>query len=105
MSSALAPLAHIRIDDGRALIDGTSYKVLDVVLDHLAYGWSPEEVYFQHYGELSMAQIYAALSYYYDHQSELDADIQRQLRDVEALRAQAGSSPFVTRMRAEKRLP
>jgi len=102
MSSALAPLAHIRIDDGRALIDGTSYKVLDVVLDHLAYGWSPEEVYFQHYGELSMAQIYAALSYYYDHQAELDADIQRQLRDVEALRAHAGPSPFVARMRAEK---
>jgi uncharacterized protein (DUF433 family) len=105
MPSTLALLAPIRIEDGRAWIDGTSYQVLDVVLDHLSYGWSPAEVYFQHYGELSMGQIHAALSYYYDHQVELDAEIQRQLRDVEALRDQTGPSPFVARMRAEKRLP
>lgn len=105
MSSALAPVAHIRVEGSRAWIDGTSYKVLDIVLDHLAYGWSPAEIHFQHYEELSMAQIHAALSYYYDHQAELDAEIQRQLREVEAFRAQAGPSPFVQRLRAEGKLP
>ena len=105
MSSAVAPVSHIRVEDGRAWIDGTSYKVLDVVLDHLAYGWSPAEIHFQHYGEPSMAQIHAALSYYYDHQAELDAEIQEQLRRVEALCAQAGPSPFVERLRAEGKLP
>lgn len=105
MSDTLAPLAHIRIDGQRACIDGTTYQVLDVVLDHRAHGWSPEEIYFQHYGQLSMAQIYAALSYYYDHQTEMDDAVQRQIEDVEALQARAGTSPFVARMRAEKRVP
>lgn len=105
MPSTLAPVMHIRVEDGRAWIEGTAYKVLDVVLDHLAYGWSPAEIHFQHYGKLSMAQIHAAMSYYYDHQTELDAEIQQQLRRVDALRAQAGPSPFVERLRAEGRLP
>lgn len=105
MSSTVAPAAHIRVEDGRAWIDGTSYKVLDVVLDHLAYGWSPAEIHFQHYGKVSMAQIHAAMSYYYDHQAELDAEIQQQLRRIETLRAHAGPSPLVERLRAEGKLP
>jgi uncharacterized protein (DUF433 family) len=62
--------------------------VIEVVLDHLAYGWSPEEIHFQH-THLSLAQIHAALSYYHDHQTELDAEIQRQLAEAEALKNQA----------------
>jgi uncharacterized protein (DUF433 family) len=37
-------------------------------LDHLAYGWSPEEMHYQH-PPLSLAQIHAALAYYFDHQA------------------------------------
>ena len=49
--------------DGRgvAWIDGTKVKVAEVVLDKIAYGWSPEEIHFQH-PHLSLAQIYAALN-------------------------------------------
>ena len=39
-------------------------KVTEVVLDKIAYGWSPEEIHFQH-PHLSLAQIHAALTYYY----------------------------------------
>jgi uncharacterized protein (DUF433 family) len=105
MPSTLEPVAHIRVEEGRAWIEGTSYQVLDVILDHLAYGWSPAEIHFQHCGKLSMAQIHAAMSYYYDHQVELDAEIQQQMQRVDALRAQAGLSPFVERLRAEGKLP
>jgi hypothetical protein len=41
-----------------------------------AHGSSPEEISFQH-PHLSLAQIHAALSYYYDHQQEIDAYIER----------------------------
>jgi uncharacterized protein (DUF433 family) len=41
-------------------------------------------MHFQHPG-LSLAQIHAALTYYYDHQSEMDAEIIQQLHRVEAL--------------------
>src|SRR5262245_2998126 len=66
---------HIRLDDrGVAWIDGASVKVIEVVLDRLAYGRSPEEIQFQH-ADLSLAQTHSVLAYYYDHQSRLDAEI------------------------------
>jgi uncharacterized protein DUF433 len=75
-----------------------------VVLDKLAHGSSPEEMHFQH-PHLSLAQIHAALSYYYDHQQEFDAAIERQLQEVEALAAQAADSPLRRRLRTMGKLP
>ena len=67
----------IQLDDrGVAWITGGNTKVIEVVLDKIAYGSSPEEMQLQH-PHLSLAQIHAALSYYYEHQEELDADIKR----------------------------
>jgi hypothetical protein len=41
--------AHIILDErGVAWIDDTNMKVIEVVLDKLAHGWSPEEIHFQH---------------------------------------------------------
>ncbi|HXG66752.1 MAG TPA: DUF433 domain-containing protein [Blastocatellia bacterium] len=98
--------APIEIDEnGVAWIIGANTKVIEVALDHLAHGWSPEEIYFQHYGQLSLAQIHAALSYYYEHQAEFDAEIKRQAEEVERLRAAAGESPGRKRLRALGLLP
>jgi hypothetical protein len=39
--------AHIHLDTrGVAWIGKTNVKVIEVVLDKLAYGWSPEEIHF-----------------------------------------------------------
>jgi uncharacterized protein (DUF433 family) len=97
--------AHVHLDErGVAWIDDTNVKVIEVVLDKTAYGLSPEEIHFG-YPDLSLAQIHAALSYYYDHQAEIDAEIERQVREVEALAAQAGESPVHRRLRAAGKLP
>lgn len=105
LSKTVTSVPHIRLDaEGRATIEGTSCKVVEIALDHLAHGWSPEEIFIQHYRQISLAQIHAALSYYYDHKAELDAEISNQCRWVEDLRAQAGESPFLARMKAEGRL-
>ena len=62
--------SHIWLDDrGRAWIDDTNVKVIEVALDRIAYGWDAEEIHRQH-PSLSLAQIHAALSHYYDHQQE-----------------------------------
>jgi len=54
----------IELDDrGIAWIVGTKVKVVEVVLDKIAYGSSPEEIHFQH-SNLSLAQIHGALTYY-----------------------------------------
>ena len=92
----------IEIDEkGIPWISGANTKVVEVVLDKLAYGWSPEEMHRQH-PHLSMAQIHAALSYYYEHQNEVDADIERRDRYVEELRAQQKHP--LTRAELEARL-
>jgi len=39
-----------------------------------------------------MAQIHAALSYYYEHQAEVDADIERRNRYAEEMRTQNKNS-------------
>ena len=90
---------HIEIDErGVAWITGANTKVIEVILDKLAYGWNPEEIHYQH-AYLSLAQIHAALTYYYDHQSELDAEIMRQLKEVEAFADAAKDSPARRRLR------
>lgn len=100
-----ATTAHIHLDDrGRAWIDDTNTKVIEVVLDQVAYGWSPAELHFQH-AHLSMAQIHAALSYYYDHQTAFDAEIARQLQAYDTGRATVEDSPIRQRLRAMGKLP
>lgn len=96
---------HVWLDDaGVAWIDATNVKVIEVVLDRVAHGWSPEEIHFQH-PDLSLGQIHAALAWYYDHQVELDAEIERRLRDVAAIAAGAGESRLRRRLRAAGLVP
>jgi len=92
--------AHIRLDNDRvAWIDDTKIKVIEVAIDKIATGSSPEEMHFQ-YRHLSLAQIHAALTYYYDHQEEFDAKIASQLQEVRELRAKAQDTPLHTRLRS-----
>jgi uncharacterized protein (DUF433 family) len=96
---------HIELDDrGRPWIVGRKVKVIEVVLDHTAYGFSPAEIHLQH-PHLSLAQIHAALSYYYDHQAELDAEIRRQADEAQRLWEQNRDSPGRRRLRARGLLP
>jgi uncharacterized protein (DUF433 family) len=91
--------AHIHLDArGVAWIDDTNTKVVEVAQDMIAHGWSPEEIHFQH-AHLSMAQIHAALGFYFDHQAELDAAMQESLRRAAELREGATESPIRKRLR------
>lgn len=80
---------HIVLDErGRPWVEGTNTKVVEIVLDKLAYGWSPEQIQENH-PHLPLAKIHAAFTYYYDHQAEIDEEIERQLRFVDDMRAKA----------------
>lgn len=79
---------HVVIDPtGVARIVGTTTKVREVVLDQIAYGWSPEEMHWQH-PYLSLAQIHAALAYYHDHKDQIDQEIAAGLEYADRMRAQ-----------------
>ena len=88
---------HIWIDEqGRAWIDDANIKVIEIVLDHIAYGWTAEAIQENH-PVLTLAQVYAALAWYYDHQADIDAEVERQSELLQALRAAAKPSPLARR--------
>jgi uncharacterized protein (DUF433 family) len=92
---------HIVLDDaGIPLITGTTMKVIELVLERDAYGWSPEELHFQH-PYLSLGQIHSALAYYWDHKGELDQDITRRRARVEELRHTTPPSPLIARLKTQ----
>ncbi len=102
---AMVSMEHIDVDgNGIARIAGKRTKVIQIVMDKMANGWSPEDIQAQ-YPHLSLAQIHAAFAYYYDHKAELDAQIEQDLKEAEALRAQAGESPIVKKLKALGKLP
>ena len=96
---------HITVDEkGVARIAGTRMKVINLVMDRMANGCTPEQLH-EWYPHVSLAQICAALTYYYDHQSELDAQIRESIEYADRMRAEAGPSPVVERLRKAGKLP
>jgi uncharacterized protein (DUF433 family) len=92
---------HIILGDGQVpMIAGTTMKVVELVLAHLAYGWSPEELHFQ-FPFLTLGQIHSALAYYWDHQEQLDQDIEYRLAAADTLRQSQGTPLLVERLRAK----
>ncbi|MSR58381.1 MAG: DUF433 domain-containing protein [Planctomycetaceae bacterium] len=97
---------HIRLDErGVAWIDDTNVKVIEVVLDQTGQGLSPEGIFDAHSGYLSLAQIHAALAFYYDHKSEIDAEIERQVKEFDELRKNSLNSPVRQKLRSLGLLP
>ena len=88
---------------GVAWIVGANTKVKEVVLDKLAYGWSAEEMHFQH-PNLSMAQIHASLAYYYENQNQLDEEIRRDLDDVDQIFVQSESSALRSKLQSLRKM-
>ena|SRR5215210_2572763 len=93
---------HITLNENHVpSIVGTTTKVVELVVDQQAYGWSPEELHFQH-AHLTLGQIHSALAYYWDHREDLDHDIQRRLERAEKLRGEAQASPLIERLRTQE---
>lgn len=91
---------HVSLNQaGVPCIAGTNTKVVELVLNKLAYGWSPEELHFQH-PHLSLGQIYSALAYYHDHKEMMDRDIQRRQEKVEQIRKKQPESAFKSRVKS-----
>jgi uncharacterized protein (DUF433 family) len=62
-----------RIRGGRPILAGTGVSVRSIVIHH-QWGLIPEEIAAQ-FGHLSLAQVYAALTYYYANREEIEIDL------------------------------
>jgi uncharacterized protein (DUF433 family) len=72
---------------GSPVIAGTKFPVRSVVSYVLRQGMTPEELAAE-FRHLTLAQIHDALSYYYDHQADLDRDLAANTED--SVRPQLG---------------
>lgn len=94
---------HLVLDEkGIPVIKGTTLKISELVVESFAYGWSPEELHFQH-PYLTLGQIHAALAYYWDHADDLNAEIAERLERVENLRkgVRQQDSPLLVKLKAK----
>jgi uncharacterized protein (DUF433 family) len=93
MTTQAAPLPQVSVehivigDDGIARLAGRRTKVAQIAIDKIAFGWDADQIQIQ-YPHLKLAEIHAALAYYYDHQSEIDEQIKRGEEWADAMRLQ-----------------
>jgi uncharacterized protein (DUF433 family) len=80
-TTAKTVFSHITKDPkvcgGRACIDGTRIRVMDIVA-LLEEGITPEKMLTMFAVPLTLAQVHAALAYYYDHKDEIEASFNEQ---------------------------
>src|SRR5687768_15973754 len=68
---------------GKPRIAGRRITVRDIVIWHERLGRSRDEIAAEY--DLSLADIHAALTYYFDHREEIDRDIEESRAFVDAL--------------------
>jgi uncharacterized protein (DUF433 family) len=85
------------IDKELPCVSGTRLRVQDVV-EHYLGGRSPAEIA-EAYPTYSMAELLSALAYYYDHQDDMDALIERHRRSAEAMLAEIDARQGPSRAR------
>jgi uncharacterized protein (DUF433 family) len=86
---------------GRPRIDGHRIQVEDVAIWHERMGMSPDQIVSE-YPSITLADVHAALAYYYENRQRIDADIEDAKRYAEEMKAKAGPSLLQEKLRQRK---
>jgi len=86
---------------GKPRIEGHRIKVEHIAVCHERMGLNPDEIVTSH-PTITLAQVHAALAYYYEHKQEIDADIEEGKRFVEELKAKSPPSKLQKLLEARK---
>ena len=86
---------------GRPRIDGHRIQVEDVAIWHERMGMSPDQIVSE-YPSITLADVHAALAYYYENRERIDADIEAAKKYAEEMRAKAGPSRLEEKLRQRK---
>ena len=74
---------HLKRDPQKGMvIKGHRYTVLHLAIEHIEHGWSADTLHENHPG-LPLGAIHSALAYYYDHEAEMNAEMERRVREDE----------------------
>lgn len=81
----------------KARIAGHRIRVQDVVVWHERLGMSPDEIV-HHFPTITLADVHAALAYYWDHREEIERAINDGTELAERMRA-ANPGPLAEKLR------
>lgn len=98
-SVLLYPHVEVRPGSPARLQRVPRVRVAQIVMDYLAHGWQVDEICRQH-PYLRPAEVHAAMSYYFDHQAEIDDEIRLEWDQSRRDRDANNPSPFYLRLRA-----
>lgn len=91
----------IRNDRGVPCIESTRHRVVDIAADYIAHGYGAAQIVEQ-YPDLTLAQVHAAFTYYFDHRDEIDSALIESYRQTEQLRKAQKLHPKILAALAEK---
>jgi uncharacterized protein (DUF433 family) len=83
----------------RVYIIGTRIRVQDIYVDSRIRGMTPDEI-IDGLPHLSLAQVHAALAYYFDNREAILAEIRQDEAYVRSLMAVTGPGPLDRKLRA-----
>ena len=74
------------VRDGRPCVAGTSIEVSVIVIAKIMQESEPDQIAADY--DLSLAQVYAALAYYYDNKTAIDASINERRQLAQQMKEQ-----------------
>ena len=92
-------LRQNRAGQDRAYIAGTRTRVQDVYALAEIHGLTPDQV-IEQLPHLTLGQVHAALSYYFDHREQILNELREDEAFVRLIRAQTGPGPLEQRLSA-----
>jgi uncharacterized protein (DUF433 family) len=75
-----------KICNGSPTVAGTRIRIADIAVEYEYMNYTPDDIVNAH-PHLKLEQIHDALSYYYEHQAEIDGKIKEDEKFVEKLRS------------------
>jgi uncharacterized protein (DUF433 family) len=90
-------LRTTRAGQQKAYVAGTRISVQDIYVAHELLGQTPDQIVAGH-PHLTLAQIHAALTYYYDHADEIRSQLRAEQEFVDQMRRQLGPGPLARKL-------
>jgi len=82
---------------GRLVIAGKNFKLIHLIREHVAYGWSAEELALNH-PQLTLGEVHSALAHYADHQEQIDGELAASEAEAEKMHAEPRHRRLATRL-------
>ena len=82
---------------GKPRVAGHRIRVQDIAVWHEVQGQSADEIV-SRFPQLSLADVHAALAYYFDHRDEIVRQMRHDSEFVEALKSELGPGPLARKL-------